>query len=103
MINVHHPVTDETKEHHPAVASSSGQGLLSRGNKRVSNGGTASPAKRNKIFSKLLSYWENKSDSDNPIQTNYRLHTKVRFCGKGLVRRGSEVASTKGVGRFEGR
>ena len=32
---------------------------------------------------KLLSYWENKSDSDNPIQTNYGLHTQSKILRQG--------------------
>ena len=50
-----HPSVDEIKEHHSAIISSLGQGLLSRGSKRDSNGGIASPAKRKKTFSNLLS------------------------------------------------
>ena len=49
-----HKCIEENKEHHPAVTSSSGQGLLTRGNERISNGETESPAKRKRIFSNLL-------------------------------------------------
>ena len=85
VLIVRHPLTDETKEHHPAVSSSSGQGLLSRGDKRFLHGGTASPAKRKKTFSKLLSYWENKTDSDNLNKTNYGLNkqSEILLLGPG--------------------
>ena len=75
-----HPSVDEIKEHHPAIISSSGQGLLSRGSKRDSNGGISSPAKRKKTFSNLLSYWENKTDSENPDKSDYKLYTQSEFC-----------------------
>ena len=53
-----HPNIDELKERHPAIASTSGQGILYRGDKRILKGGVSSPAKRRKPFNKLLSYWE---------------------------------------------
>ena len=79
MLIGRHPSVDELEEHHPAIISNSGQGLLSRGNKRDSNGGIASPAKRKKTFSNLLSYWENKTDSENPDKSDYKLYTQSEF------------------------
>ena len=78
-----HPSVDEIKEHHPAIIPSSGQGLLSRGSKRDSNGGVSSPAKRKKTFSNLLSYWENKTDSESPDKSDYKLNMQSKICRPG--------------------
>ena len=78
-----HPCIGEIKEHHPAVTSSWGQGLLSRGNKRISKGGTASPAKRKNFFSNLLTYWEKKTDSGNPKNINYGINLQSEISQPG--------------------
>ena len=40
------------------------------GDVRILKGGVSSPAKRRKPFNKLLSYWENKTSSENPEDNN---------------------------------
>ena len=90
-----HPSVDEIKEHHPAIISSSGQGLLSRGSKRDSNGGISSPAKRKKTFSNLLSYWENKTDSENPDKSDYDMQSKI--CRPGSSSSGVRGSFSTGV------
>ena len=79
-----HPSVDEPNERHPAIASATGQGLLCRGDKRILHGEISSPAKRRKTFTKLLSYWENKTDSENPEDNNYNYDTQSEICLPGL-------------------
>ena len=92
-----HPSVDELKEHHPAIISNSGQGLLSRGNKRDSNGGIASPAKRKKTFSNIIILGEKKLTVKTLIKVIMDYTRKARFVGLGLVHLGSEVASAQGM------
>ena len=94
-----HPSIDELNERHPAIASASGQGILYRGDKRILKGGVSSPAKRRKPFNKLLSYWENKTCSENPEDNNCKNITQSEICRTGLG--SSEVKSDLSTGDMD--